>query len=253
MKYGDDPQELFDSDPALTDPEDTAPAVVGQPRQIRGYTVPEGALRVRVVDSFGKLKWRGLDDVKPKDTLDLNGSGEAVYMMRPNGRPPNPPPTPYANATRDIVTPDPEDRLAIKAAHMRSDAITQVAEITPESPDVLNQVMLGIAEEASSLKFERLEAERSGESSSTLSMRRVQALKAIGDTWIKRKEQIQSRAIDIDSEAFSSLLQYISVTFATAMQEAGVRQEMSESVFANFAKKLDDPSWKAEAKVRMKE
>jgi len=36
------------------------------------------------------------------------------------------------------------------------------------------------------------------------------------------------------------------------MQNAGVRQELADSVIAQFAKLLDD-SWKNEAKSRMKE
>jgi len=68
----------------------------------------------------------------------------------------------------------------------RPDGVVIEAESTPESPEVLSQVILGIAEEAASLRFERQEAERNGTDSSTLSMRRVAALKAIGDTWIKR-------------------------------------------------------------------
>jgi hypothetical protein len=83
-------------------------------------------------------------------------------------------------------------------------------------------------------------------------MRRVAALKAIGDTWIKRKEQIQSRVIDLESPAFQALFQFISETFVRAMQSANVRQELADSVLAQFVKLLDD-AWKNEAKSRMKE
>ena len=124
------------------------------------------------------------------------------------------------------------------------------AESTPESPEVLNQVLLAIAEEAASLRFERSEAERQGNETSTLSMRRVAALKAIGDTWIKRKEQIANRAIDLDSTSFHELFRFISETFARAMDAAGVRSELANSVFAQFSKLLDD-EWKKEAKTRM--
>ena len=113
-------------------------------------------------------------------------------------------------------------------------------------------MVLAIGEEAASLRFERMEAERKGTDTSQLSMRRVAALKAIGDTWIKRKEQIQSRMIDLESPSFQALFQFISETFVRAMQSAGVRQELSDTVIAQFAKQLDD-SWKNEAKSRMKE
>jgi len=126
------------------------------------------------------------------------------------------------------------------------------AEATPESAEVLNQVLLAIAEEAASIRFERQEAERNGEETSSLSMRRVMALKAIGDTWIKRKEQIQHAAVDMDSPSFQELFKFISETFSRAMTASGVRQELMDSVFAQFAKMLDD-DWKREANSRMTE
>jgi len=97
-----------------------------------------------------------------------------------------------------------------------------------------------------------MEAERNGEDTSQLSMRRVQALKAIGDTWIKRKEQIQHRGIDLESPAFRAVFEFIAETYARAMQNAGVRQELVDSVTAQFSKLLDD-AWMTEAKSRMKE
>jgi hypothetical protein len=83
-------------------------------------------------------------------------------------------------------------------------------------------------------------------------MRRVQALKAIGDTWIKRKEQIQSRSVDLESPAFAALFTLICETFVRAMLGAGVRQELADSTMAAFSKMLDD-SWKSDAKNRMKD
>jgi hypothetical protein len=95
-----------------------------------------------------------------------------------------------------------------------------------------------------------MEAERQGNDTSSLSMRRVAALKAIGDTWIKRKEQIVNRAIDLDSPSFHELFKFISETFARAMEASGVRPELANSVFAQFGKLLDE-EWKKEAKTRM--
>jgi hypothetical protein len=58
--------------------------------------------------------------------------------------------------------------------------------------------------------------------------------------------------IDLDSQPFHLLFQFISETFVKAMQNAGVRQELSDGVVSQFVKLLDD-SWKNEAKNRMKE
>lgn len=152
-------------------------------RVVKGFPVPEGVLRVRVTDEKGKLSWRRIADVKGTDTIDLTPNGQPQWMSKPVGRPRG-----VRSLHEEIPAENPmvADLIRVKEAGMRNDPIMLAAESTPESPEVLSQVILGIAEEAASLRFERQEAERNGTDSSTLSMRRVAALKAIGDTWIKR-------------------------------------------------------------------
>lgn len=218
-------------------------------RIVKGYVVPEGALRVRVTDEKGKTCWRRIGDVRAQDTIDLTLQGQPHWMHNQVGRPP------VLRSVQDVAPPVNQlvgDLLKVKQANLRTDPVILAAEATPESAEVLNQVLLAIAEEAASLRFERQEAERNGEDTSSLSVRRVMALKAIGDTWIKRKEQIQHQAVDMDSPAFQELFKFISETFARAMVNAGIRQELADSVFSQFAKMLDD-DWKNEAKSRMTE
>lgn len=216
-------------------------------RRYKGYVIPPEAVRIKVVDELGKIRLRKFEDLQKGDTPSLNDSGLPIFLEGQIGKPKKeddgllPPASPLVG-----------DLLRIKQGQLRNDPILQAAESAPESAEVLNQVVLAIGEEAASLRFERMEAERKGTDTSQLSMRRVAALKAIGDTWIKRKEQIQSRMIDLESPSFQALFQFISETFVRAMQSAGVRQELSDTVIAQFAKQLDD-SWKNEAKSRMKE
>jgi hypothetical protein len=238
--------DLIEPDPQLEEDEEVPQ---DSPSKVFGFLVPPGTLRVRVQDAKGNIRWRKLHEVLPEDAPDLGSDGRPIFMNRPVGRPSKV----DLHESMPPVTKLVGDLLKIKAAQMRSDPIVQVAESTPESPDVLSQVMLGMAEEAASLRFERMEAERNGSDSSQFSMRRTQTLKAIGDTWIKRKEQIQNRAIDIESPAFEALFRFISETFANALQESGARPELVDSIFSAFAKKVADDAWKAEAKSRMKE
>lgn len=217
-------------------------------RKFQGYLIPATAQRIKVVDDKGATRLRKIEDLKAGDTVSLNDTGLPVFVEGQIGKPP-------ATKKSDDAMPPASaligDILKIKQGMLRNDPIIQAAETTPESAEVLNQVLLGISEEAASLRFERMEAERNGEDTSSLSMRRVQALKAIGDTWIKRKEQIQHRGIDLESPAFSAVFEYISETYMRAMQNAGVRQELADSIVAQFSKLLDD-SWMTEAKSRMK-
>ena len=215
-------------------------------RRYKGYVVPPEAVRIKVVDELGKVRLRKFEDLQKGDVPSLNDSGLPIFLEGQIGKPKK------EDDGLPPVSPLVGDLLRIKQGQLRNDPILQAAESAPESAEVLNQVVLAIGEEAASLRFERMEAERKGTDTSQLSMRRVAALKAIGDTWIKRKEQIQSRMVDLESPSFQALFQFISETFVRAMQSAGVRQELSDSVLAQFAKLLDD-SWKNEAKARMKE
>jgi D-ribose pyranose/furanose isomerase RbsD len=218
-------------------------------RRFQGFLIPASAQRVKVIDDKGSTRLRKIDDLRATDTLSLNDSGLPVFVEGQIGKPPV---TKKTDTAMPPASPIIGDILKIKQGMLRNDPIIQAAETTPESAEVLNQVLLGISEEAASLRFERMEAERNGEDTSQLSMRRVQALKAIGDTWIKRKEQIAHRGIDLESPSFRAVFEYISETFARAMQNSGARQELIDSVMAQFSKLLDD-AWMSEAKTRMKE
>lgn len=213
-------------------PEDTAMDGVVMPpiRRLEGFLVPDGALRVKVIEDTGKRCWRKISDYRPgQDTVALDKDGQPQWMTRPVGRPPN-------EMIPEPANPVIGDLLRAKAAMMRTDPIVQAAEDSPDSVDVLHQVVLGIGEEAASLRWERMEAERKGEDSSTLSMRRVLALKSIADTFIKRKQQLSNQEVDLDSPAFQTVLSFISETFALTLQEVGLRKEMVDTVFGTFSK-----------------
>jgi len=218
-------------------------------RKFQGYVIPPTAQRVKVLDEKGQIRLRKIEDLRDTDTLSLNDTGLPVFVEGQIGKPPA---TKKTDDAMPPASPIIGDILRIKQGMLRNDPLIQAAETAPESAEVLNQVLLGISEEVASLRFERMEAERNGEDTSQLSMRRVQGLKAMADTWIKRKEQIQHRGIDLESPAFRAVFEFISETFTRAMQNAGVRQELCDSVTAQFSKLLDD-AWMTEAKSRMKE
>lgn len=219
------------------------------PRKILGVVVPEGALRIRVIDSKGATRWRKLDEVQEEDAPDLLEDGSPLFQNKPVGRP-------QKTELHDVMPPATKtvgDLIKVKAAQIRTDPIVQISEENPESSDVLHHAIKGLAEEAASLRFERMEAERQGTDSSQISVRRINALKTITDAWLKRKEQLNSKAIDLESPAFKKIIQYIGETIALSLQDAEVQDELADSVMNSFYKRLDDESWVSEAKARMKE
>jgi hypothetical protein len=222
--------------------------------------IPPGATRVQVEDEYGKLIWRKPSEVLDTDTVRINFKTGEPYVMYgkpgvPSSNTGNVKPTPNNTPSQLHGAPTPQANInqlqQRKQTKLNSDAVFDQTKKNADSSDVLTHVLVGLAEESASLAFEREEAERRGESTSQISLRRVNALRAVGDTWIKKKELMSSKSIDLESKAFQKVFGYIAETFRKACDEAGVRPELAESVFATFGRMVDDPEWLVDAKKAM--
>lgn len=208
--------------------------------------VPPGATRIQVKTELGHVKYKDFSELADSDEIQIKKDGTPIVMMAKPGRKKDLP------VSLDPETPEIAEQIRRKNELIEEDSILEVARDNPESPDVLQQILLALGEEAASIGFERLEAERTGKETSLISNRRIQALKAIGDTWLKRKEQISARGVDMEAPAFRVLFQFIMSTFKQAMESSKLPEEMIETIFAKLSTLLDDEGWEAEAKRRMK-
>lgn len=218
--------------------------------------IPAGATRVQVEDEYGKLIWRKPSEVLDTDTIRINfKTGEPYAMFGKPGQPSsnnaNVKSTPVNTPSKSTPQANINQLQQRKKAKLSNDAVFDTTKKNADSSDVLTHVLVGLAEESASLAFEREEAERRGESTSQISLRRVNALRAVGDTWIKKKEIMSSKSIDLESKTFKRVFGHIAETFRKACDEAGVRPELAESVFATFGKMVDDPEWVIDAKKAM--
>lgn len=204
--------------------------------------LPPEVTRIQVIDEQGKQRFRKREEIADSDTLVFNSSGDVVVMRGEIGRPQKTEPQPINEAVAEV--------MKLRRQAMNDDDLLEVVKANPESAAVLDFVMVGIAEEAAALGFERQEMERRGQPTSQVSVRRIGALKAIGDSWLKRKDQIAAQGVDMDSPAFRRLFTYIMETFKEALTSAGERPEMIETVFAGLSKRLD-ADWQREAVKRM--
>ena len=206
--------------------------------------VPTGTKKVQVKDELGQLKYKPLGQIAESDEIQVKKDGTPVVQKGQAGRRPIP-----------VVKPTtPINGALVKMKHdfIEKDPIFASAKENPDDPDVLHQVVLGLTNEAASLAFEREEAERKGEETSNISIRRVNALKAVGDTWLKRKDQMVSRGVDLESASFRTILKFIMETFRSVMEDISTKEEMIETVFSQVAKRMGDDDWVNEAKNRMK-
>lgn len=201
--------------------------------------LPATVQRVRVRDDVGKMKWRSPDGVFDTDIVEIDQHGKPFTMKGQVGR---------KKVIRLPSSSMTADQISVnKRNHIRKDKLVKLAKKAPESSKVLNEILSGLAEEAASLGFERSEAERRGENSVNISTKRVSALKAIGDTWAKRKELTKATGdIDLDSPAFEEFFKFLFKTFRDAMAEAKVAPDMSQAVFAKLSKLMDE-GWKYRA------
>ena len=214
--------------------------------------VPPGAKRVKVIDEKGHEKWRnieeGLEELQDKDAIPLIGGKPTVSMKQPGRRRK----TPKATAPQP-VNPTVEALQLEKKDYLKKDPLIKQLVKGVDSEDVLHLAMMGFADEAASLGFERKDAERSGKETSQLSIRRINALKAIAETWIKRKEQISGKLIDMNSPAFKRLFRFMTETFREVMFAGGVPEDQAETIFVSLSERIEDETWELEAQGRMKE
>lgn len=204
--------------------------------------LPPEVTRIQVIDDQGKQRFRKRDELADADTIVFNADGDPVVMTGAPGRPAKAELQPINEAVAEV--------MKQRKQAMNDDDLLEVVRANPESSSVLDYVMVGIAEEAAALGFEREEMERRGQPTSQVSVRRIGALKAIGDSWLKRKDQIAAQGVDMDSPAFKRLFAYIMETFKESLASAGERPEMIETVFAGLSKRLD-ADWQREAVKRM--
>lgn len=210
------------------------------------WQFPEGATRIKVTDELGKKLWRKISDLKDTDQVIINPKNSEPYYMYGQPGKPN-----IKGQVTNTVNSNIDQIRSRKQSHLKKDSIYRSTSNNPDSSDVLTNVIIGLAEESASLAFERLEAERKGESTSNISVRRVNALKAVGDTWLKKKEILTNKSIDLDSNAFKIVFGHIAETFRKACDESELRPEMTETIFANFGKLVDEQDWINEVKTKM--
>lgn len=209
------------------------------------------ACRVKVIDEKGAERWRdvseGIEAVLPTDELVLL-HGKLQTMKNPPGRRPRPPVPKMPKPTTDVVA----ELVAFKQHLLESDPLLAQLEKDPDDDFILFSVMRGFAEEAVSLQFERIEAERNGTETSAISMRRINALRTLGDTFLKRKELLANKTIDLGSPAFARLFSFMLETFRESALNAGVPRDQVETVFTKLSKRMQDETWEVEARNRMK-
>jgi hypothetical protein len=198
--------------------------------------------RIYVREEGGNLRYKELAKVRDSDTIIYKKDGSPVLMKGRPGR-------------------LSEERIKLEAAsaevaeinlqrdeHLADDPLVQAARLNADSPDVLQQTVHRLAEVASSLAFERREAQRKGEPTSMIARREVAALVAVRDASLKRMDQrLKKQEIDLESLAFRNLFVFLVRTFTQSMDAVGIPEQEIDSVISFISKEVDSEEWKNSA------
>jgi len=206
--------------------------------------LPPDAVRVLVVDNMGAKKYRDFASLADDDVIQLKKDGDPIVMRAKPGRQ-----TPVGVGPANKTV---KEVLKRKKKAMDKDPVYRTITSSPDSPNVLHEVIKGLGEETASLKFEREEAARLGQGTANFSTKRVAALKATADIWLKRMDQIGGKAIDLDSPVYLALFSHTLSTLKASMEAARLRPEEVEVVFTRFATMVSEDEWKEEALLLMK-
>ena len=227
---------------------------------VNGVRLPKTATRVQVADPAGTVFYVKVQDVLPEHKIQVTPAGDPIVQVHD----PNAPAAtraikavgrrdPKMDAALKVHTWDPSvDTATFKALIMEGDPLSKAIEESPDSPDVLTYTLRALAEEQAHLRFSRFKAEKAGQETSLISSRRIIALSNLGAAWIRRREQLATKVIDLESVAFETVFAQIIKTFAMCLEDAGESEMMILKVMAIASKKFNDPEWRKETIAKMK-
>lgn len=206
--------------------------------------IPKGALRVKVETDKGHTKYKDVADIADTDVIVVNGQGEPVVMRGSPGRKIKVNPQPVTGTVKELVK--------RKTSMVVDDPLRKATVQDPDSDQVLQNVLLELTHEVASLAFERMEAERMGRDTSQISVRRIGGLKAVAETWLKRKDQISNKSVDPDSAGWKASMAFVLETMREAMLASGMRPEMVQTVYAKFNVLNSSDTWEPELRARIR-
>jgi len=129
--------------------------------------------------------------------------------------------------------------------HVGDDGLVAKVDENPDSLDVLDALMRNFAHEASGLDFDREQALRKDADTATYSSKRVTALKALSDTWFKKRDMVLEETFDFSSRKFQVLFQFWLQKWRRVAKRAGLGEEEIQNFFKVAVDVFD--GWEDEA------
>lgn len=162
---------------------------------------------------------------------------EKKEKSRGRGRPPKIPIKP--------TSPEVAQLMKNKKKHQDAYPLLQTIRKNADSMDVLDLSMQELAKESASLDFERGEAERKGNDTSSLSSKKINATKALIDTYFRKRDAIVSETLDFKNKKYQKLFEFLINKFRKSCERTGMPEEQIQRLFTLAADEFED--WESEA------
>ena len=170
------------------------------------------------------------------EKVDADGVG-ADYVVSQTGNVPTP-------EIVDMVALDKDLRKRID--YVNGQEIVKSIKKGASTAEVIDTLLLEIAEEVSHIKYERRKISKEGKSTLNYTISRVNSLKNLAELLLKRKEAALAERLDLKSERFQKIFQIWMEFFYDAMGKCGVEEKIIDLVFQqmkadmmNWEKKMD--------------
>ena len=106
--------------------------------------------------------------------------------------------------------------------------------------DIVDQVVVEIAEELAHLKFERTKKAREGGSTSSLTVSRILSLRQLSEVLMKRMENARAEQLNLKSPRFREVLKLWMEFVYESMQKSNVPDEVIDLVFRQMEADMTD-------------
>lgn len=130
-------------------------------------------------------------------------------------------------------------KMAKKEASKR-DLLLKTIKNNPNNPESLDIVIEELAEEIFALKFERERLEQEEKDISNVAGRRVSAIKALIDTYLKKREINKDSALDLKSEEMEAVMRLIFAKIQETLKACGYQKEAVQGFFQTFQKLMEN-------------
>lgn len=122
------------------------------------------------------------------------------------------------------------------------------AAANPGGLDFFDMVVQELCREVASLTFERKYFETKGMETNGVSAKKISALKSIAETWVARRKLVVDESLDLKSERFQRVMEYLLQIVRDTMKECGISNAVIVEVFEKLMSNLD--GWEEQAKER---